>query len=172
MAEFKIECNLPDWAVGVQADVRLREEGGLFPAGPPMKGAVGPVGTFPFASPPVNIIHADQELYIDFSCRCEGFLPQFFGLPGHWHLTVMFEKMGPGESPANRTAVVPGPMTPGNWTHTITIPSGILAPLAPAPETGQNAYRVVVTMIYHNPANTATIVAGFADLGLLQVYQD
>lgn len=171
MAQLQFESNLPVWALSVQGDVRIREEGGMFGGG-----AVPPMGNFPFASPPVNILHADQKLFLNFNWKCEGFIPNFLPANGHWHLTVLFEKMGPGEGPSNVYKRVPAAgealMTTTTNTESIEIPEDVLAALAPAGDVGAQVYRVVVTMIWHTPANVATPIAGFADLGLIQVYQD
>ena len=172
MAEFQIETGpLQESALTVQAEIRMREEGGLFPMFTP-EGGKFPFGTNPFAQKPVSIIQADQELYLEFHCKAEGFLPQFLPPTGHWHLTVLFEKMGPGEGPANLVFNSPNvALTTVPWSHKIVVPAGYFTGFPPH-ETGANVYRIVATMVWHNAADVITPIAGFADVGMLQVYED
>ncbi len=167
MAQFQFEGNYPDWALNVQADIRMREERG------PISGLnVAPTGNFPFPSSPVNIIQADQQLYLNFSWRATGAIPTHLCPDGHWHLTVLFEQMGPGEAPANVFYDTPvSPMDDVPHQHTITVPANYFIPTG-VHERGANVYKVVATMVWHNKNNHVTPIAGFAEVGMLQVYED
>lgn len=90
---------------------------------------------------------------------------------GHWHMTVIFEQMGPLEGPSNiEFNAPPAPWDVIDHMHTIEVPAGTFT--IPAPPRGANLYRVLATMVWHNAADVVTPIAGFAELGILQVYDD
>ncbi len=167
MAQFQFETRYAGDALNIQADLRMREERG------PISGVhVPPGGTYPFPSAPVNIIQADQQVYFEFSWRATGDIPTTLQPQGHWHLTLLFEAMGPAESPGNVTFETPvGPLDDFPHSEVITIPSEHFIPSGKHSE-GDNVYKVVATMVWHNHNNRATPIAGFAEVCMLQVYDD
>ncbi len=116
-----------------------------------------------FNTPPVNTIQTDQALYVHFRWKQIGWLSCM--LNGSWQLNVFFELMGAGETPANPASVVV-PFTPVDgqkYSAFITMPPNSMKP---------GVYRVVGRLMLNSPSGQKTPLAAFADIGMIQVYDD
>ncbi len=115
------------------------------------------------AAPPVNIIQTDQALYIHFRWRQVGWLSCM--LNGSWQLNVFFELMGQGEVPGNPPPVTVNfvPVDGHNYSAYVTMRPNSMAP---------GVYRVVGRLMLNSPSGQKTPLAAFADIGMLQVYDD
>lgn len=164
MAQLICETSRPPAVLNFSGDVHMREQ------------MVPPYGAVP-PEMPVRIIANDQEAYVHFHLRCTG--SDVYTLWGHWHFTILFERMGAGEGPAslmwsgnNGTGGINGLLQPGEDV-VITIPAGYFSPVLLQ---GQNVFRVVATVVRHrDPISGAPLsleIAAFTDLGLIQVYHD
>lgn len=153
MSQTTLELGFHPANLSISGDIHLEEE---------FMGAV-PVGQLPF-----NIIQDDQDLNVKFNFHCAGILVN--SLWGHWHLGVHFEKIGPGEGPASIFWSGPNGLLTPTLNQTITIPNTHFAPVLLE---GQNVFKLVATMVYHKAvAPFGMPIAGFKDLGMIQVYND
>ncbi len=122
-----------------------------------------PVWTFPGDTPTNRILSDDQSLRIDAQWTVQGPVAALMG-NCKYLCRVFLEQMGAGEAfPGNyQTLVNHVPVVgPVNYTAHVTIP--------PIPA---GVYRIVFTLTMLGPSNNHLPVAGFVDLGFLQVFSD
>jgi hypothetical protein len=152
MASFNAEVNLNAGFQILNENVRLGAEG---PDG-------SPIWTFPGDTPTNRILSTDQSLRVNVKWTTQGPLATLMG-NCKYVCRVFLEQMGQNEaSPGVYTAVVNHvPVVgPQNYTATITIPAGLQ----------EGVYRIVFSLNMLGATGNPIPVAGFADLGFLQVF--
>jgi hypothetical protein len=139
---------------------------------PPLTGAITKAELFEVGgvTPPTNVISFAQAFGVHMEWQLCGFLAPY--LPGNWRVVLLMEKMGPGGEPdvppggqtVALSAHVPCATAPGCicWTHDLNVTAGAV----PA-----GTYHVVVSLTWEPATGTPGPMAGFADLGMLQIYQ-
>jgi hypothetical protein len=120
---------------------------------------------------PINIISASQ----DFDAHVEWYLCAPWPPPGDWLLRLHLESMGTGTEydlptpdPAKVATASGSACTPPGatgpcqcWTHDINVAAGTVDP---------GAYSATVVLTWESAPGTPGPMAGFADLGKLQIY--
>ncbi len=141
-------------------------------------------GGIPGQSPSFRIIQDDQGFRVRFRWLAYGWLAPM--IQGHYHLAVHFERQGPQPSPPSVYIATPSPLPAGTLTELgtemvedIILPSFFLnvAPDTVATESSA-MFRITATLVFHGDTSAVVggtphlpaPVAGFADLGLFQVY--
>ena len=115
------------------------------------------------SAPPVNIIQTDQALRIHFVWRQNAPIARI--IDGVWKYRVYFEKMGAGEVPSD----FPSSSTPfiqavnASYSQVITVPANTLKP---------GVYKLVATLMLCGKGGAPTPIAGYDELGILEVYND
>ena len=151
---LKFEVNLPGLLKLDPANVRLSEladpVGSTFPA------------PGPFSPDESNMfIQTDQDLLVNFKWTASGAI--FLFLSGIWKCTVYLEPMGGGGSPITpqfaTTPVITGKIS-SDYDVNVQIPA----------IKKEGVYRVVATITLQG-GGTQLPVAGFAEIGLIQVYE-
>ena len=129
-------------------------------------GAEGPDSTpiwiFPGDNPTNGIISTQQSLTVKAGWTITGPLATLMA-GCKYRCQVLLEKMGPAEAnPGVFTTLVPhNPVVgPQNYTANITIPAGL----------SEGVYRVVCSFNALGPTGNPIAVAGFSDLGFIQVF--
>ena len=145
--------------VSLSAGYAISNEQVLFGAEGPDS---NPIWTFPGDSPTNGIISTDQSLTIQAKWTVAGPLSTL--MTGcKYRCQILLEKMGPAEAaPGIFTTVVPHvPVVgPQNYTANIVIPAGL----------SDGVYRVVLSFNALSPVNAPLPIAGFGDLGFIQVF--
>ncbi|MFN7115201.1 MAG: hypothetical protein ACK4TA_00285 [Saprospiraceae bacterium] len=117
----------------------------------------------PFAPAQSNMfVQTDQPLAVTFDWTASGAI--FLFLAGTWKCTVYLEMMGGGEyphPPASATTAVSTGVISAGYKVDVNIP----------PITQEGLYRVVATITLQGPGGMMLPVAGFAEIGLIQVYE-
>jgi len=138
---------------------------------PPLTGKITLSELFEVAgvTPPTNVISASQAFGVHMKWQLCGFLAKY--LPGNWRVVLLMEKMGPGYEPdvphggdvVALSAGVPCATAPNCmcWEHDISVAAGAVRP---------GTYHAVVSLTWEPAPGTPGPIAGFADLGMLQVY--
>lgn len=116
----------------------------------------------PGDTPMNDIIQADQDLMVKAAWSVSGALASI--VCGEYITTVYCERMGKLEVNEDFSVKVPHVQTAActNYSATITIPKNTL---------GEGVYRLVVAINFRSEKDLPIPVAGFCDLGLMQVYQ-
>ncbi|TNE57171.1 MAG: hypothetical protein EP344_11490 [Bacteroidetes bacterium] len=152
MAAFNAEVNLNAGFQILNENVRLGAES-----------ADGtPIWTFPGDTPTNRILSTDQSLRVEVKWRTQGPLATLMG-NCKYVCRVFLEQMGPSEAaPGVYTTVVNHiPVVgPHDYNATINIPAGL----------SEGVYRIVFSLNMLDATNDPIPVAGFADLGFLQVF--
>ena len=117
----------------------------------------------PAVTPPVNIIQTDQALYVHFRWRQNAPIGPL--ISGTWKYRVYFERMGSGEVPSDLPPSTTGfiPAVNANYSEVITIPANTLRP---------GVYKLVATLMLCGRRGTPTPLAGYDEIGILEVYND
>lgn len=143
-----LENGFPTALYNISGNVHLHEG----PALPPNPPAV---------TPPVNIINTGQDLFIHFVWTENGTLANSFA-GWSFECRAYLELMGSGEVPANPTPVSVNFNTVTNsYNAVISIPAGTLA---------EGAYKLIATLVMHDPGGNPTPLAAYDEIGVLQVY--
>lgn len=151
MSQTILEVGFPPQDLSISGDVHLAEEF---------------LGVSPVGQAPVRIIQSDQELYIKFNFKNQGTLVG--ALFGHWHLGVLFERIGPGDDPDTILLSLPDAILSTNLNETITVLPTHFNPILLQ---GQNVFRVTATLVFHREgAPFGLPIAGVRDLGIMQVF--
>lgn len=116
----------------------------------------------PEKTPPVNIIQDDQTLYVHFVWRQDGHLAEIFDRDCRWECRAYIERMGQFEAPDPAPDMVSFRRGKGVTNHGVVVISGL-------PE---GAYKIVATLLFRGPGNSATPLAAYEEIGILQVYRD
>lgn len=153
MASFNAEVNLNAGFQILNENVRLGAE----------SADGSPIWTFPGDSPTNRIISTDQSLRVEVKWTTQGPLATLMG-NCKYVCRVFLEQMGHDEAtPGTYSTVVNHiPVVgPQNYAATIVVPQGGLQ---------EGVYRMVFSLNMLSAAGTPIPVAGFADLGFLQVF--
>ena len=116
------------------------------------------------AAPPTNIIQTDQPFSVIFHWRTVGLLN--YVMCGKWKCQILFERMGEQEFGLPQQYSVSTEKfksKPHSYECRIDVPAG----LVPA-----GVYRIVGLLTLEGPTGVPAPSAAFADLGLVQFYQD
>ncbi len=151
---LSFEVSLPGLVTLSPANVTFMEladpAGSFFPAPPP------------FAPSASNMfVQTDQPLQVNFSWTASGAIFSF--LTGTWNCAVFLELLGGGgvnPAPATGTTAV---VTAFNNAYNVDV--NLPAITAPG------LYRVVATITLQGPTAIMLPIAGFTDIGILQVYE-
>jgi len=118
---------------------------------------------------PINVINANQDFAANLEWQLCGFLVQF--LSGHWRIRLLLESMGPTEEYSlplgGKTVPLPnGVVCPGNpnctcWETDIPVTAGTVEP---------GLYKAVIALTYESVLGVPGPMAGFAELGMVQIY--
>ncbi len=123
-----------------------------------------PIWTFAGDTPTNRILSTDQSLRVNVSWTTQGPLATLMG-GCKYVCRIFLEQMGQNEAnPGVYTSVVNHiPVVgPTAYSPFITIPAGLQ----------EGVYRVVFSLNMLGPTNNPIPVAGFADLGFLQVFSN
>lgn len=143
-----IENGFPTTFYNISGNVHLHEG----PTLPP---------DLPAITPPVNIINTGQDLFVHFVWSESGSLANSFA-GWSFECRIFFELMGSGEVGSNPAPVnVAFNTTTNNYSAVITIPDGTLA---------EGAYKLIATIVLHDPSGNPTPLAAYDEVGVLQVY--
>lgn len=152
MATFNCEVNLNAGFQILNESVRLGAETN--------DGA--PIWTFPGDNPTNQIISTDQGLRVEVKWTTQGALATLMG-NCKYVCRVFLEQMGQNEANPGvyKTIVTHIPVVgPQNYSATISVPAGLQ----------EGVYRLVFSLNMLDPNNQPIPVAGFSDLGFLQVF--
>jgi hypothetical protein len=115
------------------------------------------------AAPPVNIVQRDQNVYVHFVWKQNGWLGKMLSSSCRWEARVYLEQIGAGE------VGDPAPVNISFKRSAATSYSGVIT--LPAYSLPQGAYKVIATLMLHGPLGP-TPISAFEEIGLLQVYED
>ncbi len=114
-------------------------------------------------APPVNIVQRDQNVYVHFVWKQNGWLGKLLSSSCRYEARVYLEMMGAGE--VGNPAPVNISFKRGasaSYSAVVTLPAYSLP---------QGAFKVVATLLMHGPLGP-TPIAAFEEVGVLQVYED
>ena len=152
MAAFNAEINLNSGFQILNENVRLGAES---PDGTP-------IWTFPGDTPTNRILSTDQSLRVVVKWTTQGPLATLMG-NCKYVCRVFLEQMGPNEAAPGTFSTVVNHIPvvgPQNYTANITVPAGLQ----------EGVYRIVFSLNMLDATGNPIPVAGFADLGFLQVF--
>ncbi|MBK6931286.1 MAG: hypothetical protein IPH12_10635 [Saprospirales bacterium] len=152
MATFNCEVNLNAGFIVSNTGVRLGAE----------SDDVNAIWQFTGDNPTNRMVSTDQSLVVDVEWTVEGPMASLMG-NCKYICRLFLEQMGPGEAAPGfyQTQVNHIPVNgPTNYTAQISIPQGL----------SEGVYRVVFSFNMLDPNNNPFPVAGFEDLGFLQVF--
>ncbi len=115
-------------------------------------------------APPVDIIQTDQSFHVRFHWRTKGNLNYI--MCGKWVCRIYLEWMGGNEftlDPSYAIAEEDFVACPSKYSCNINVPPHQVKP---------GVYRVVATLTLRGKKGVPAPVAAFADLGLVQFYED
>lgn len=139
------------------------------PTGTALTGAMRAQLLDPEGVSPSHIIRADDSWGVRFDWSLKG--PLASCICGHWCLRVRLESIGDGPELSlfkDREVTIPlDPCGNGNYTYDFRISAGTVSGEACGP-----VYKTVATLTYVGPCGRPGPIAGFADLGLVQFYED
>ncbi len=116
------------------------------------------------AAPPVDIIQTDQSFHVLFRWNTKGNLNYI--MCGKWKCRIFLELMGGKEftlDPAYAIGETDFVASPSKYSCRINVPGG---------QVKAGVYRVVATLTLEGETGVPAPVAAFADLGLVQFYED
>ena len=154
MASFNAEVNLNAGFQILNENVRLGAE----------SNDGSPIWTFPGDTPTNRILSTDQSLRVEAKWTTQGPLATLMG-NCKYVCRVFLEQMGQDEaSPGTYSTVVNHiPVVgPQNYSAIIVIPRGL----------SEGVYRMVFSLNMLGASGNPIPVAGFADLGFLQVFNN
>lgn len=107
-------------------------------------------------------IQTDQFWFVGFRFQTRGELNHL--MAGNFCLTVYLEQMGKGEfCLENNVKVVPFRSCPETYTEYLAFKPGDVEP---------GVYKVVATLTYKGPKGVPGPIAAFAELGMVQFYEE
>lgn len=110
-----------------------------------------------------QLIQTDQPFSAEINWTENGSFVPFLG-GGTWHIDLIFEKMGGGESAYNPNATQVSTGTSGaSYNAVVNVPANTLT---------EGLYRIVVRMQWHFAGGNPGPLVMFSDLGLIQIYKD
>jgi hypothetical protein len=123
----------------------------------------------PSKTPPTNIIQTDQFWYVVFHWETEGGLNHI--MCGDWVCRVVLEQMGKGEFGGDEDFIID--TVPFKSYPTKDKADYYESKIQVAPhKVPAGVYRVVATLTLKGKKGVPAPVAAFADLGLVQFYQE
>ncbi|MEM7119289.1 MAG: hypothetical protein AAF614_43140 [Chloroflexota bacterium] len=116
--------------------------------------------------PPGNIVRADNNWAVQFDWSLKGALASC--ICGDWCLYVRLESIGTGPEYSLGEVRIPlDPCGDGHYSHKFEVAAGTISSEGCGP-----VYKAVATLTYITPCDRPGPIAGFADLGLVQFYED